>query len=198
MHCNTRYVIAADHTLTGVNADTNVDAKRPVRLANCLPAPARAGPSCHRSSASSPLEGWSRNQTLPESADGQLDDQLHHLKGHVPANHPDLRQLSDAEIAEECESADTAIAARLGRSPRYFAYPFGYCDARVRALLRPRYAAAVTTELRPLRRDEDMAALPRLDTYYLQHPWLQGNLATPPTRAYLALRRLGRRLRHGG
>ena len=30
----------------------------------------------------SPVKGWSRNQTLPESADDQPADQLHHLVGH--------------------------------------------------------------------------------------------------------------------
>ena len=30
----------------------------------------------------SPVKGWSRNQTLPESADDQPADQLHHVLGH--------------------------------------------------------------------------------------------------------------------
>lgn len=113
-------------------------------------------------------------------------------------SHPDLRTLDDAAIRAECDAADRMIAARLERPPRYFAYPFGYSDARVRRVLRAHYAAAVTTELRPLRREEDMAALPRLDSYYLQARWLQDNLESRPARAYLALRHLLRRLRRGG
>ena len=41
-----------------------------------------AGSLYLRSSVLSPVKGWSRNQTLPESADDQPADQLHHLVGH--------------------------------------------------------------------------------------------------------------------
>jgi peptidoglycan/xylan/chitin deacetylase (PgdA/CDA1 family) len=117
------------------------------------------------------------------------------IEGHT-ATHPDLRGLSEAEITAECDAADATIAQRLGRAPRYFAYPFGYSDDRVRDAIRGRYAAAVTTDLRPLRDDEDPAALPRLDTYYLQSGWLRNHLDARPARAYLALRHAARRLRH--
>ena len=43
--------------------------------------------------------------------------------------HPDLRGLDDARVADECDRADDAIARRVGRRPRYFAYPYGRCDA---------------------------------------------------------------------
>ena len=55
------------------------------------------------------------------------------IEAHT-ANHPDLRSLSDAEIEAEMEAADAAIEARLGRRPRFFAYPYGYHDSRVRAV----------------------------------------------------------------
>src|SRR5438309_3899207 len=53
------------------------------------------------------------------------------IEGHT-ASHPDLRALSDEEIEAEMEEADTSIESRLGRRPRYFAYPYGYHDVRVR------------------------------------------------------------------
>ncbi len=110
-------------------------------------------------------------------------------------NHPDLRQLDDVKLAEECRKADTLIADRLGRRPRYFAYPYGYSNPRLRDHARATYRAAVTTELRVLRAQEDVAALPRLDSYYLRVPWLTRNLESPIARAYLWLRGMLRQLR---
>ena len=63
------------------------------------------------------------------------------IEAHT-ASHPDLRQLSDAAVRAECESADETIVSRLGVRPRYFAYPYGRSNARVRAFTRDRYAAA--------------------------------------------------------
>ncbi len=82
--------------------------------------------------------------------------------------HPDLRLLTQDQVAEECGQADEIITARLGRKPRYFAYPFGYHNQVVREFIRGLYAASVTTELRQLGAHEDTAALPRLDAYYLR------------------------------
>src|SRR5438128_285874 len=59
------------------------------------------------------------------------------IEGHT-ASHPDLRKLPDAEIGAEMEEADAAIKSRLGRRPRYFAYPYGFHDSRVRAVARTR------------------------------------------------------------
>lgn len=111
------------------------------------------------------------------------------------ANHPDMRKLSDSELLEECERADDAIERYLGRRPAFFAYPFGYSDERVRNFARRAYQASVTTELRPLRDQEDLAALPRLDSYYLRIPRLYRRLECATTRAYLYLRYAIRELR---
>ena len=111
-------------------------------------------------------------------------------------NHRDLCTLTNTDIAAECDAADRVIMARLGHHPQYFAYPYGANDERVRAIMRSRYTAALTTVLRPLRRYEDAAALPRLDSYYLRAKWFHRNLDSHPARAYLTLRRVLRPLRH--
>lgn len=116
------------------------------------------------------------------------------IEGHT-ANHPDLCALDDAAVIQECQSCDDVIERRLGRRPQYLAYPYGRHDRRVRTIARQRYAAAVTTELRPLRAREDPAALPRLDGYYLRSAWLRRRFLSPDTQAYLALRNALRRLR---
>jgi peptidoglycan/xylan/chitin deacetylase (PgdA/CDA1 family) len=117
------------------------------------------------------------------------------IEAHT-ARHPDLRRLSDANLREECESADEIIALRLGIRPRYFAYPYGLSDTRVRNFTRQRYCASFTTDLRELRRNEDKAALPRLDAYYLRNGVIFGNLRAFHARAYLALRRAFRLFRN--
>jgi peptidoglycan/xylan/chitin deacetylase (PgdA/CDA1 family) len=117
-----------------------------------------------------------------------------HIEAHS-ASHPDFCQLSEAAMRAECESADETIMSRLGVRPRYFAYPYGSSNARVRAFARNRYAGSFTTELRMLRPEEDPAALPRLDAYYLRHKLIFDNLRAPHTYAFLAVRRALRTLR---
>jgi peptidoglycan/xylan/chitin deacetylase (PgdA/CDA1 family) len=110
-------------------------------------------------------------------------------------NHPDMRKISRDEMQEECDMADDLIEQRLGRRPQYFAYPYGYKNNSVSDFVRERYKATVTTELRMLNGHEDVANLPRLDSYYLKNNWLQDNLANTAGRAYLSLRSLMRTMR---
>ena len=117
-----------------------------------------------------------------------------HIEAHT-ASHPDLRQLSDDALWGECDCADETIASTLGVRPRYFAYPYGFNDTRVRSFARERYVGSVTTDARMLRHEEDPAALPRLETYYFRKEFLFRNLQSPVTLAYIALRRAFRRFR---
>jgi peptidoglycan/xylan/chitin deacetylase (PgdA/CDA1 family) len=116
------------------------------------------------------------------------------IEAHT-ASHPDLRGLTDGQIDEEMEEADSAIETRLGRRPQYFAYPYGYHDARIRRVARRRYKGAFTTKLDYLDSGSEMDALPRLDTHYLRSPAFIRLLAGGPAHAYIALRRTLRRLR---
>jgi len=102
--------------------------------------------------------------------------------------HPDMRSLSIERMQAECEQADSMIEHRLGRCPQYFAYPFGYHNRKVRDFVRDRYRGTVTTELIPLAKDPDPAALPRLDSFYLQSPLMMRNFGSLPVRSYLAVR----------
>jgi peptidoglycan/xylan/chitin deacetylase (PgdA/CDA1 family) len=139
------------------------------------------------------------NQWPGQSADAQSSEMLDwdqvealhdagvRVEGHT-ITHPDLRSLSLGQIRDECQGADEEIGSRLGRPPAYFAYPYGFHDARSRDFVRTHYKGGVTTELRSLRRDCDPASLPRLDSYYLQNRFLYGRLDAGRTRAYLAAR----------
>jgi peptidoglycan/xylan/chitin deacetylase (PgdA/CDA1 family) len=116
------------------------------------------------------------------------------IEGHT-ASHPDLRSLSEREIEAEMEEADAAIEVRLGRRPRYFAYPYGHHDARVRGVAVKRYAGCFTTKLDYVDASAELEAIPRLDAHYLRSPSLVSALPSKRAHAYIALRRALRRLR---
>ena len=115
------------------------------------------------------------------------------FEGHS-ANHPDLRLLGSEAIAEELAAADEVIEARLARRPAYFAYPYGYHNAHVRAVTRERYAACFTTELDYLDSALSHDAIPRLDSHYLRSRRIVRALPGRAGYSYIALRRLIRRL----
>src|SRR5690606_12738165 len=70
--------------------------------------PARAGSSCRRSSVFLPERGWSRNQTLPESADDRRATQLHHVRGR----HRRRRNLAILSCAGEDRQMTISRKAR--------------------------------------------------------------------------------------
>jgi peptidoglycan/xylan/chitin deacetylase (PgdA/CDA1 family) len=102
--------------------------------------------------------------------------------------HPDLRTLPADAIGAECTRADEEIERRIGRKPRLFAYPYGQFDARVRAVLAPRYDACFTTRMGYLPAAPDASQVPRIDAYYLRWPWAQAHCLSTAGRAYLGLR----------
>ena len=115
------------------------------------------------------------------------------IEGHT-ASHPDLRRLTPDQMDAEMGAADTLIEQRLGRLPAYFAYPYGYHDAGVRAVAKRRYAASFTTELAVLGA-EPPERLPRLDSHYLRSPALLKAIEGAPVGLYFRLRYLLRALR---
>ena len=123
---------------------------------------------------------------------------LHEAKVSIECHthtHPDMRTLSTQQLGDECNQADELISARLGRRPDWFAYPYGYHNPAVRDFARERYRGSVTTELRSLAAREDSAALPRLDSYYLQSEWRIRHIDSLPVQTYLATRNVLRNLR---
>ncbi|MEQ9643563.1 MAG: polysaccharide deacetylase family protein [Alphaproteobacteria bacterium] len=125
-------------------------------------------------------------------------EELHAAGVRVEAHtrhHPDLRGLDDSAIAEECETCDDEIERRLGRRPRYFAYPYGWHDRRVRNLVAAQYDGCLTTELRCLSPSDHRDALPRLDSFYLQRAAVYRHLDGKAVRAYLGVRRWLRALK---
>jgi peptidoglycan/xylan/chitin deacetylase (PgdA/CDA1 family) len=133
-----------------------------------------------------PLLGW--------DALGRLAEEGVTLGAHS-RTHADLRGVDDAALAEELEGCAATIAARTGRRPEAFAYPYGAVDARTAAAAGAAFRYACTTELRPLGRSEAPARLPRLDAYYLRGRGRMARWGTPTLAGYLRVRAVVRGLR---
>lgn len=144
----------------------------------CTGVVAREVPASARMPAFAPLD-WDEVERLHREGVA--------IESHTHT-HPDLRALGEEAIAAECERADALIERRVGRRPRYFAYPGGRHGAAARRVAASRYEAAFTTRLAMLGGADDRYALPRLDAHYLRRAPLR-RLDAPSTRAWLALRR---------
>ena len=79
-------------------------------------------------------------------------------------NHPDLTQLSAAELRRELKLSRTRIKRAFGaRAANFFAYPSGRYDARVKRAVRAAgYLAATTVEARFVKPTADPYALGRI------------------------------------
>lgn len=171
---------------------------------NALPILREYQAPAHIFLTTSAIDGGSRLRQQPvnvpsfEMLNWQEVEALHLAGVHVECHthtHPDMRLLTGDQIAAECGKADEIITSRLGRKPRYFAYPFGYHNQMARDFARGCYSGSVTTELRKLGSNEDMAALPRLDAYYLRSKARIRSIDSPAMHMYLALRNKMRTLR---
>lgn len=76
-----------------------------------------------------PLVGGPAGRLLDEDGVRALRDAGHEIGSHS-MTHPDLRALSDAELAEQLRASKEATGART------LAYPFGLSDERVRGAAR--------------------------------------------------------------
>jgi len=147
--------------------------------------------------------GWPENDAASRSGAAAFDpldwagvERLHRggvaIESHTHG-HRDLRGRPRAEVDDQCARADALIERRLGRRPRYLAYPFGRHDAQARDVASARYDAAFSTRLAALRDGDDRYALPRVDAHYLRGAWVRNRLDGMPARAWLAWRAALRR-----
>ncbi len=101
-----------------------------------------------------PLLGW---EALRELAAAGTE-----IGGHS-ATHPRLPRLSDRELDVELRCSRAQIEQRLGRAVRWFAYPHGEYDPRVRqATQAAGYQAAFTIEGGLAAACDDLLQLPRI------------------------------------
>jgi peptidoglycan/xylan/chitin deacetylase (PgdA/CDA1 family) len=107
-------------------------------------------------------------QAAPREFEALDWDQLRELAergveiGSHTVTHPRLTKLTDDELDRELRDSRERIADELRRPCRFFAYPYGDEDARVRASTRRAgYEAAFA-----LRSQPDRFAIPRIDLYW--------------------------------
>jgi peptidoglycan/xylan/chitin deacetylase (PgdA/CDA1 family) len=144
-------------------------------------------PSLPEGAAVFPMLGWDDVRHLHESG--------WEIEAHT-VTHPDLRACSDSEIAEEMEGSAAAIERELGRRPRVFAYPYGFCDDRVVAAARQSFEWAVTARMTgALQPAGDPHRVPRLDAYYFRSPVLSRAFGSKRFSQYLSARAWLRRMR---
>ena len=115
--------------------------------------------------------------------------------GSHSRTHPDLRECSEQQLADEVEGSADDLAAALGGRPRWFAYPYGRSNQRVVERTAACYEGACTAELRPFRSVERFALLPRIDARYLTAFARRLGWGTPGFQANLEARRLLRAVR---
>jgi peptidoglycan/xylan/chitin deacetylase (PgdA/CDA1 family) len=104
-----------------------------------------------------PLLGWDELARL--AADGVA------IGAHT-RTHPRLASVPDTQMRDEMEGCLEELERRLGLRPRHLAYPYGDVDDRSAAWAARCFSAAVTTDFRQLRDDDEPHRLPRLDMYY--------------------------------
>jgi peptidoglycan/xylan/chitin deacetylase (PgdA/CDA1 family) len=124
--------------------------------------------------------------------------ELHQMGYEIGAHtetHPDLRQISDAQLIKEIINPKKIIEDKLGDAVTTFAYPFGYYDKRSAEMVSEHYDYAVTTELRYAKMTDEHNLLPRLETYYLRPKVCQSLMGSEYLPAYMAMRALPRALR---
>jgi peptidoglycan/xylan/chitin deacetylase (PgdA/CDA1 family) len=143
-----------------------------------------------------PLMSWEQAATLPPAIT---------LGAHT-VNHPNLTRLNPDECERELRECKDQIEQRLGRPPRWLAYPYGSSSIQVQQIASRHFDLAVGTKLRFLPTHPKARArlnpmdLPRIDTYYLRDSSPPSSfpidrLFTPVGSAYIGVRNLLRQLR---
>ena len=111
--------------------------------------------------------------------------------GAHTATHPRLAGMPLEAAEREVRESQAAIEDRFGARVEAFAYPYGASTSAVRDVVRRQFRTACGTALRFVV-DDDPADLPRIDAYYLRHPFWFERLMRPAGRAFIGARRLAR------
>jgi peptidoglycan/xylan/chitin deacetylase (PgdA/CDA1 family) len=109
--------------------------------------------------------------------------------------HRDLTELPEPDAELEILGSKREIEAQVGGRAEFFCYPYGRWNAGVRELVARHYRGACATVAGVVEPGADPFALPRVDAHYVRHPSLFRALFTGRFLAYVAGRRLIRRLR---
>ena len=84
--------------------------------------------------------------------------------------HPRLEALPAHAVEEEILGSRARLRAELGIEATTFAYPYGSISRAARDVVASSFRCGVTTRLSALSPADDVALLPRLDSYYFRAP----------------------------
>jgi peptidoglycan/xylan/chitin deacetylase (PgdA/CDA1 family) len=133
-----------------------------------------------------PLLNWGQVKELAQAGI--------HFGSHT-VRHPDLTTLSPEQVERELAESKHEIEQRAGRPVETFCYPYGKWTSAVRDATRRHYRSACSTLVGTVRKTSDQHLLPRVDVHYLRDPrWFRA-MFTRRFEAYIATRRLIRRVR---
>ena len=133
-----------------------------------------------------PLMTW---EQIKELAAAGIDFGSHTI------SHPDLTTLSQEQIERELAESKREIEQRTDRPVKTFCYPYGKWNPAVRDATARHYGSACSTIAGTVRETDDRRLLPRVDAHYLRDPrWFRA-MFTRRFEAYIAARRLVRRVR---
>lgn len=133
-----------------------------------------------------PLMGWKELHSVRDAGIEIGAHTRHHL---------DLTAVSEAQLEDETAGCVDRISSELGERPRRFAYPYGAVNEAVARTTRDLFEQSVTTDMRLLAPDEDLALLPRLDAWYFRGAGALEGWGSPAFRRRLWIRAQGRRVR---
>jgi O-antigen biosynthesis protein len=132
-----------------------------------------------------PMLSWAQVRELDR---GGLEIGAHTL------DHPRLDLLSPQAARSQIVESKAALEAQLEHAINLFAYPYGRHTPAVRALVGESFKSACTARPGFVSPDTDPLLLDRIDVTYVAQPSLFTRLFDPVFPAYIALRRVLRRL----
>lgn len=115
--------------------------------------------------------------------------------GAHTVNHPNLTKLTYDKAEEEITRSKSILEKRIGKTPHFFAYPYGYFNKNIVNIVNRYFDGACSTELAIANNKSNPFILERVDVFYLKHDMIFKRIFTPYVSCYLKFRRLLRELR---
>lgn len=109
--------------------------------------------------------------------------------------HRSLAGAARDEVVAELAVANHVLEELLGIEVQSFAFPYGVFDAASRRIAADTYESCLGIGAGLVGARSSIDVLDRVDAWYVRRPWQMRSLLHRRGRAYLALRRAGRRVR---
>ncbi len=108
-------------------------------------------------------------------------------------SHRPLTLLPPSEADDEIRESQRLLEERLQKPIRYFAYPYGSVDSRLKQVVGSSFDAAFSTQLDLISKKSELTNLERVDVYYLRLQACYRLLAAPAAFCIYVMARNGAR-----